>query len=233
MGFTDRGWKISGGIVVPPADIPIEKAYQFILEAIYDGHLPVYRIIGFNYSSSKINKTTSGEEAVQRYKGCLDDRMTLVANLSKILLLRVTGSKPKTAAMCGTMTVDNMNITYSNKPIIALSPSQAVMRTHIMSRLEFVINKSTGYKDAAHNFGQIMAINGANRNGKVTPKTRFMPMYSYHNIIDFVRVFPLMDNTIRLAYDYGMNDEYLTELFEDLATMKCDPTWLQNYGGML
>lgn len=227
MGFKDNGWSINNGLVTPPPGLDTWTAYRFILEAIYDGHLPVTRIIGYDYRTDSVRKATRGGGILERNKGCQDDRMTIVANLSKIVLLDFSGYKTRTAEVDGVMTLSNAHFSYSKKPIVALSTKDYILTSTTKATLDLVVNKCTDYRDASYNYTKIQEVSST------SSKTRFLPMFSYHNIIDFVRVLPLDGNKIQLSYLYGMTDDYLVRMFEDLFTMKLDKEWCTKFSEVL
>lgn len=222
MGFTDSGWSIRDGVIIPPSGLPIEKAYRFVLEAIYDGHLPVTKVIGFYVRHNSVSK--SSKAMVERNKACIDDQMTIATNLSKLLVLNfgMNIRRMTTTSIKGAMTVSNTDFVYSKEKIAVLSTGDYLLTSYSETSVDVVINKSTGYRDASHNHKIILDNSALVRTGanirQSSAKTRYLPIYSYHNIIDFVNVLPPQpgQNTLKLMYYYGMNDIYLTCMFEDL-----------------
>lgn len=223
MGFADSGWKISNGVVTYPATLDPWIAYRFIIESIYDGHLPVTRIIGYAYRTDSLKKMVTGRSMLERNKDCLDDKMTIVSNLSKILLLNYSGTRVATSAVDGVMKVSSMDFMYSKKKIEVLSTTDYILRSSTVATLDLAVNKCTGYRDAQYNYNKIKS------SSKTTSNTRYLPMFSYHNIIDYVNVLPPVNGQIRLMYNFGMTDEYLTAMFEDMFTLRPDTVWCSNY----
>lgn len=234
MGFTDSGWSIRDGVVTPPPGMPIELAYRFVLEAIYDGHLPVTKVIGFYVRHNSVSK--SAKAMVERNKACLDDQMTIATNLSKLLVLNfgLNIRKLSTTAAVGEMRVSNVDFQYSKEKIAVLSTADYLLTSHSETAIDMIINKSCGYKDASYNHKIILDNSALVRAGasirSSAAKTRYLPLFSYHNIIDFVNVIPPQpgQSTLRLMYYFGMNDIFLTCMFEDLWQTP-DIKWKSRY----
>lgn len=227
MGFIDSGWQIINGVIAPPSNINPWRAYKFIQEAIYDGHLPVTRIIGYSIRVDKQKKSARSERILERDQSCADDRLTIASNLSNVLLMDYVSPRAHTDSYQGLMTVSNANFSFSKQPIIALSTKDYIVRSLEKVCFDMVLSTSTGYRDANENFEKIM------KSRSVVSKTRYFPMFSYHNIIDFINVLPFVDNKIEVRYSYGMNDTYLTIMFEKLWENRTDKDWCSNYQEIL
>jgi hypothetical protein len=227
MGFCDSGWAIIDGVVTYPSNIDPFTAYRFVLEAIYDGHLPVTRVIGYDYITPGARKSHTGSGMVERFKDCLEDRMTIASNLSKLLFLDTSYSKARTDSVDGELRVSNTRFTYSYNELKVISTEDYILKSACEAALELVLNKSTGFRDAGFNFDRVQSLS------RSSSKTRYFPLYSYHNIIDFVRVLPPVNGVIKLHYKYGMNDQYLINMFEEMFAMKPDKDWLANYPEVL
>lgn len=218
-----KGWKIQNGIVTYPENIDPKKAYRFLLEAVYDGHLPVTRVIGYTLVTAKINKSSSGKGMFSRSPSGLDDKMSIVSNVSKLLIIEDNIKKPSSKATIGEVNIDNVVLQYSMKPLTVLSTGHYIMSNTEETSLEFVVNCCTGFRDAQYNYNQIMKVSNTEA------RSRYTPMPSYHNIIDFVSIRPLDDSgVLKLHYSHGMKDEYFRIIFDRLFKGVYADDWAKN-----
>lgn len=227
MGFLDSGWSIANGRVLAPSKYDPWTAYRFILEAIYDGHLPITRIIGYHVTTSNSARTARSSRIVERDQNCADDRLTIASNLTNILFVDYTKPKAHVEEHTGVMRVSEIEFTYSRKPIPVLTTQDYMLTSLAGVSMDLTLSTSTGYKDANENYTKIMSSKIA------VSRTRYFPLFSYHNIIDFVKVLPFTGKDIILRYEYGMTDAYLTEIFEQLFIMKLDNNWCSKYREIL
>ena len=214
------GWKIENGVITYPSYLDMYTAYRFVLEAIYDGRIPVTKIIGYTFVTANIKKQSAGKDMFSRSPGGLDDKMSIIANVSKLVLMRDGIFKPSTRAQAGEVTIHNMDLTYSQEPCITFSTGEYIMSNTVETSLEMVASCDTGYRDAQYNYNQIMKV------ARAKTKSRYTPMPSYHNIMDFVQVVPpVNDGKLRLHYKYGMTDEYFRILFNRLFSLLNNNEW--------
>lgn len=229
MEFRESGWLINNGEVTFPSGLDPIVAWHFVQEAIYDGHLPVVRAIGYRLntdSSANIHKNGS---MLDRFQSCAEDRMSLVANFSNLLFIVDPAVKMVRAReFTGVLQASNAVFTASAKPIKVLSTRDVLMTALEEASLDLSVALGTGYQSADINYDKIRQANPRRA------KTSIFPMYSYHNIMDFVRVFPYVgDGKIRLHYKYGMTDDVLTSMFERLFELKLDKEWCSQYKEVL
>lgn len=226
--FNEAGWRIENARVYYPSTVTKQMAYKFVLEAIYDGHLPVTRVIGYNPVTPTVSKSET-QHMLSRSPDSLDDKMSIVSNLSKILIIDAGTFKPSTQAAVGEINVGNMGLMYSAQPLRVLSTGHYIMTSTAESSLNLVVNCDTQFRDAQYNYNVIMGV------AKTREKSRYTPMMSYHNIIDYVNILPPVqsDESIHLMYNYGMTDEYLTLFFNRLFNTETDIEWRKTWEGLL
>lgn len=231
MGFLDTGWLISGGIIVPPAHVDPWTAYRFVQEAIYDGHLPVTRIIGYHITTSKSAKTARSSRIIERDQNCADDRLTIASNLSNIVLIDYAAPKAHIEEHSGIWNVSAVDFTYSRKKLNVLTTQDYMLTSLTGVSLDLALQTNTGYRDANENYERIMSSRASTT---ATMRTRYFPLFSYHNVMDFVSVLPYDGSgTIVLRYYFGMNDNYLLQMFEQLFEKKPDVEWCRGYQEIL
>ena len=236
MGFIENGWTVSNGIVTTPSGIDMWIAYKFIQEAIYDGHLPVNRIIGFYATTGTAPRSARGARIIERDQNCAEDNFTIAAHLSKVLILDYDAKSPvlHTSAVKGELTVDNLEWTSSARKLRVLSSHPYIMRALGTAAIDAIFTTGTGYISADENFETIMKVltkRSGEKKRKVS-RTRYFPVFSYHNIIDFVKVLPFMGE-IRLRYEHGFTDADLVLLFEKLFEKGVTDSWSENYSEVL
>lgn len=151
-----------------------------------------------------------------------DDRLTIAANLSELL---VPGNPPEqihTVPLSGKITIDNFKAVVSTREVPVLSSNNYVLTTISEINLDLALSKSVGYKSADYNYDCIMK----QRGGHVS-KTRFFPIYSYHSLVKFIRVLPWDESsTIRLKYMHGITDSILLPMLEEMYTWTESKEWL-------
>lgn len=229
MGFFSSGWAIKDGVVTIPNGIDPWVGYRFILEAIYDGHLPVTRVIGYHINTSSANKRLRESRIFERDQNCADDRLTIAANLSHLLVLDYNTTLLHTEIAKGVIKVSNTVFTFSRHPVLVLSSRDYIVTALNELSLDLVVSTATGYSGADVNYKKIMEQRGGR-----TAKTRYFPVYSYHNIIDFVSVLPFAGgNQIRLRYKYGVTDDVLMQMFECLFSSTETGEWHTKYREVL
>lgn len=229
MGFLESGWSIFNGEVTFPVGLDPLRAWHFVHEAIYDGHLPVVRAIGYSLNTpTKANIVKSGG-VLERFQNCAEDRMSLVASFSSLLFLVSSAAKRvRVDEHVGVLSVSNAMFTESAKPVTVLSTRENLMTALAPVSVDIAVSPGTGYVSADINYERIRQ-----RNTRIA-KTRMFPMYSYHNIIDFVSVLPYRgDGKIRLRYTYGMTDSILMGMFMELFEEKPDKDWCGMYKEVL
>lgn len=236
MGFIENGWKVSNGVVTPPLGMDMWMAYKFIQEAIYDGHLPVNRIIGFYAATGTAPRSARGARIIERDQNCAEDNFTIAAHLSKVLILDYDAKSPviHTSAIKGELTVSNVDWTSSTRKLRVLSSHPYIMRALGPAAIDAIFATGTGYVSADENFETIIKVL-AKRSGEKKRKvsrTRYFPIFSYHNIIDFVKVLPFTGE-IRLRYEHGFEDSDLVLLFEKLFEKGISDSWSENYSEVL
>lgn len=220
MGFVDSGWSLNNGIVTAPAGSNKWAAYRLILEAIYDGHIPITRVVGYHISSSTLVKNARGSRIFERDINSADDRLTIAANLSELLIPGYPGEQIHTLPLEGRVTIDKLKVMVSQKEIPVLSSNEYILTTISAINLDLALSESVGYKNADYNYDIILK----QRGGRVS-KTRFFPIYSYHCLVKFIRVLPF-DGTIRLVYRHGMSDAILLPMLEKMFTWSESKIWL-------
>lgn len=227
MGFINTGWSIRDGIIHIPEHIEPWLGYRFILEAIYDGHLPVTRVIGYHLTTSKKAPSVKDSRLIDRDRNCIDDRLTIASNISKLLVMNYTVPRMHSMVSSGELKPSTAQFLFSQKEIPVLSPQDYILTAVNEVKAEFVLSTATGYQDANANFARLM------QSKAVVSKTRYFPLFSYHNISDFIRVLPPEGRTIKLRYLYGMTDAYLLEMFEMMFEVKGKGAWYKNYEEVL
>lgn len=226
MDFLERGWKLERGTISIPPNLDKWKAYKFIQEAIYDGHIPVTKVIGYYPSTSGASRSARASRVLERDQNCAEDRFSIAANLSKVLIIGYDYKAIHTESVTGVMTVDNAGWNSSKKAVTVLSPEQYILRALKDVSLDMVVKTNTGYVSADENYESIM------KSRARVSKTRYFPIHSYHNIIDFVKVLPFNGQDIRLRYSFGMNDAYMIILLNKLFESG-DSDWLDGYKEVL
>lgn len=227
MGFLDSGWLITNGMVVYPENIDPRVAYKFVHEAIYDGHLPITKIIGYHIMVDNKKKSVRSERILERDQSCADDRLSVASNLSKIIVMDYTSPRAHSAQVKGLIDIHNIAFQFSQRRIPILSTHEKILTALDTASLDVMLSTSTGCRDANENFEKIMGTK------LTTSRTRYFPIFSYHNIMDFVRVLPFNGTLVQLRYDCGMTDEYLTTVFEKLFELKPDKEWCKKYQEIL
>lgn len=230
MGFFESGWFIGNGEVTIPSNIDPIRAWHFVQEAIYDGHLPVVRAIGYSLNTpSKANIVKSNGNVLNRFQNCAEDRMSLVASFSNLLfIVPATAKRVRVDEHVGVLLASKAVFTESAKPVTVLSTRENLMTALETVSVDLAVHTSTGYVSADENYRRIQQ-----RNPHIA-KTRMFPMYSYHNIIDFVSVIPYTgDGKIHLRYKHGMTDSILMNMFVDMFNDCSDKEWAGQYEEVL
>lgn len=210
MVVLENGWTLDNDILIPPESLDSKVAWRFIQQSIYGNHIPVTRVIGYNIVTGKIRKRVS---IFNRDMDLADDKATVAYSLGT--LLPVT-DKNKVSIMKfqGTLRLDNMIMTYSNKFIKVLGTEEYLLTTlGPPVGMSLVLRTGFGYKDVGDNTDYIEGLESS------ITRRRVFTIPSYHSIIDFVNVIPYMGEPfIKLRYMHGMNEEifsgYLKDLFE-------------------
>lgn len=229
MGFRENGWSIEDTTIRYPSDIPEMRAWKFVQEAIYDSHLPVMKAIAYYLNNPEKGVSSEQRRFIRRFPGCAEDRMTLVANFSKLLFpLSDNVKRVRIDQAKGAVTMDNAVFLVSTKPVRVLSTDNQLYTALDSVSAELCVALGTGYVSPDENYEKIRKMN------KTTSKTRLFPMFSYHSIVDFVRVIPPKgDGVIHVRYDHGMTGDDLLVLFERLYEYKIDKEWCAEYKEIL
>lgn len=203
-------------------------AWNFVHQAIYDGHLPVTRAIGYHLTTTSSASNTQAMAVLKRFSNSAEDKMTLVASFSKLLFCGADNLK-RVRLECdpGEVLVSKSTFLFSMKPIITLSTADYLFKALDVVNVDLAVATATGYVDPDVNFEKIMSDN------KHISKTRMFPMFSYHSVIDFVTVIPPDGNIIRMLYRHGMTDEIMSVLFERLFAQGIKSDWHMRYKEIL
>lgn len=185
------------------------------------------RVIGYHLTTSKKAPSVKDSRLIDRDRNCIDDRLTIASNISKLLVLNYTVPRMHSMVSSGTLKPSSSQFLFSQKNIPVLCTQDYILTAVNEVKAEFVLSTATGYQDANVNFAKLM------QSKAVVSKTRYFPLFSYHNIVDFVRVRPPEGRTIRLHYMHGMTDEYLLEMFELLFETKGKDSWYKKYEEVL
>lgn len=229
MGFLEKGWVIEDNIIKYPAGLDSFRAWKFVQEAIYDSHLPVMRAIAYYLNNPGKGVSSEQKRFIRRFPGCAEDRMTLVANFSKLLFpLSDSVKRVRIDQAKGNVTMETASFLVSTKPVRVISTADHLYTALDSVSAELCVSLGTGYVSPDENYEKIRKMN------KNTAKTRLFPMFSYHSVVDFVRVFPpTNDGVIHVRYDHGMTGDDLQVLFERLFELRTDRDWCDSYEEIL
>lgn len=240
--MTGSEWSFVGDVVIPPQGLDVRQAHKFIFEALLDGHIPVIKPIGYT-----INSGGSGgsNKLFERDNSCLENRIDIASSLMAFTFYGLTTTTIRTARLTG-----DFNVFTNNKAKFIIGTREidtyftTVGHVYTSTRdMELVIKlrEDVGFHDTGSNYTHsIQEIQSplVDTGRARSTKSRYLPLQSYHCLIDYARVTPYDgDGIIHIRYYNGMTPELLSKLFthmfeikDTLISNKEEREWWDKYG---
>ena len=160
---------------------------------------------------------------------CAEDGMTLAKNLSELLVCDYSVPRMIVDAKKEVVTLNNAVFQYSKRNIKVLYPRDRIFTSIEPATLQMVLNADVGIRGADYNYN-VLRKTTATTTSNVT---RYFPIFSHHDLVDYVRVLPFDGQKINIRMRNGMPADILSDMFEQLFTRTIDDPWRGNYEEIL